>query len=114
MQRAPLLHSDLESHGGRLPLRDSLFQVPDECSGTCGNFDWKGDNSCDDQNNNCGCEWDGGDCCGSNVNTVYCSACECLDPTMIDCCVPKGDKKLSTCYVFVIINVSCLFSFFNC
>ena len=41
---------------------------------------WKGDGPCDDGNNNCGCEWDGGDCCGDNVNTDYCSACECLDP----------------------------------
>ena len=28
-----------------------------------------------------GCGWDGGDCCGDNVNTQYCSVCECLDPT---------------------------------
>ena len=42
--------------------------------------DWKGDNFCDDENNNAGCDWDGGDCCGDNVNTQYCSACECLDP----------------------------------
>jgi len=41
---------------------------------------WKGDDYCDDITNNCGCEWDGGDCCGDNVNTDFCSACECLDP----------------------------------
>ena len=46
----------------------------------CGSPHWKGDNYCDDENNNAGCEWDGGDCCGDNVNTQYCSACECLDP----------------------------------
>merc|ERR1712223_958288 len=50
------------------------------CTGTCGIPSYKGDNYCDDENNNCGCDWDGGDCCGSNVNTYYCSACECLDP----------------------------------
>ena len=33
-----------------------------------------------DENNNEECGWDGGDCCGDNVNTQYCSACECLDP----------------------------------
>ena len=49
------------------------------CSGTCSDPEYKGDNYCDDGNNNCGCEWDGGDCCGS-VYTTYCSACECLDP----------------------------------
>ena len=40
---------------------------------------WKGDNYCDDENNHPGCEYDGGDCCGDNVNTYYCSACECLE-----------------------------------
>ena len=39
-----------------------------------------GDNYCDDENNNEACGWDGGDCCGDNVNTQFCSACECLDP----------------------------------
>ena len=40
-----------------------------------------GDNYCDDLTNNEQCEWDGGDCCGSNVNTLACEICECLDPT---------------------------------
>ena len=26
-----------------------------------------------------GCNYDGGDCCGDNVDTQYCSVCECLD-----------------------------------
>ena len=56
----------------------SATSVP--CIGSCGSPSWKGDDYCDDQNNNCGCDWDGGDCCGSNVNTNYCSVCECLDP----------------------------------
>ena len=76
-----------------------------ECIGTCGKPDYKGDYYCDDDNNNCGCEWDGGDCCGSNVLTGgnvltdYCSACECLQPglginaTSVDCCESKGDKS---------------------
>ena len=41
---------------------------------------WRGDNYCDDGNNNEGCGYDGGDCCGSNVNKTYCQNCECLDP----------------------------------
>merc|ERR1712062_910596 len=49
-----------------------------QCTGTCGTLHWKGDGYCDDNNNNCGCDFDGGDCCGSNVNTQYCSVCECL------------------------------------
>jgi hypothetical protein len=50
------------------------------CPGSCGTPNWKGDNWCDDENNNCGCEWDGGDCCGDDVKTQYCSECKCLDP----------------------------------
>merc|ERR1712038_1230529 len=49
-------------------------------SDACGSPQWFGDNYCDDDNNNEECGWDGGDCCGDNVNTQYCSACECLDP----------------------------------
>ena len=29
--------------------------------------------------NNPGCDFDGGDCCGSNVNTDYCTVCQCLE-----------------------------------
>ena len=64
---------------------------------------WKGDGICDDETNNCGCEWDGGDCCGINANThhFHCSVCECLEPT-VDCCEPEGDKYylLVKYYVF--------------
>ena len=49
--------------------------------GSCaGNTAWIGDNVCDDVNNNEGCQWDGGDCCGDNVVTTYCQVCACLDP----------------------------------
>ena len=37
-----------------------------------------GDGWCDDENNNNGCGFDGGDCCGPDVKTQYCSECECL------------------------------------
>ena len=51
-----------------------------QCSGTCGKPSYfKGNGYCNDENNNCGCDWDGGDCCGSNVNTQSCLACECKD-----------------------------------
>ena len=40
----------------------------------------KGDGYCDDINNVASCEYDGGDCCGTNVKTDFCSKCECLDP----------------------------------
>jgi hypothetical protein len=60
--------------------------VNDDCA-ACGNGctgcavkSWRGDGQCDDDNNNCGCNWDGGDCCGDNVQQLYCTSCFCLDP----------------------------------
>merc|ERR1712100_260914 len=47
---------------------------------TCGLVKYKGDGNCDDQNNNAGCAFDGGDCCGTNVKTLYCKECKCKDP----------------------------------
>ena len=44
------------------------------------NAAWTGDMYCDDINNNMECGYDGGDCCGTNVNTDYCEICGCLDP----------------------------------
>ena len=38
-----------------------------------------GDGFCDDAYNNLDCNYDGGDCCGSNVNTLFCSECQCLE-----------------------------------
>ena len=38
-----------------------------------------GDGYCDDGNNNPGCQYDSGDCCGGSVNKTYCSLCECLE-----------------------------------
>ena len=49
-------------------------------SGCGGNTGWIGDSACDDINNNEECQWDGGDCCGNNVNTQWCQVCACLDP----------------------------------
>ena len=46
----------------------------------CEFIHYKGDGFCDDGNNNEGCEYDGGDCCGSNIDTSYCTLCQCLDP----------------------------------
>ena len=46
--------------------------------GGCANQHWAGDGWCDDGTNNQECNYDGGDCCGSNVNTEYCSECQCF------------------------------------
>ena len=37
-----------------------------ECSAKCGSPSWTNDGICDDNNNNCGCGWDKGDCCGDS------------------------------------------------
>ena len=37
-----------------------------------------GDDYCDDENNNAECQFDNGDCCGSNVNIIFCTECQCL------------------------------------
>ena len=56
----------------------STSQPPGGC--TTG---WITDGYCDDINNNMDCNYDGGDCCGCNVNTAWCTECQCLDPNGI-------------------------------
>ena len=54
------------------------------CVGACEHDYWVGDGICDAGNNNCGCSYDGGDCCGSSGDPeqyAYCGkACACADP----------------------------------
>ena len=50
---------------------------------TCGAPKYKGDGNCDDENNNKGCGYDGGDCCaktvkGGKVKKDYCKAVGCV------------------------------------
>lgn len=55
--------------------------------------EYKGDGICDDGNNNVGCEYDGGDCCGIAVDKTFCKTCACL--TGIEGCKNpkyKGDQ----------------------
>merc|ERR1712113_1012995 len=59
--------------------KDPNFK-PGSCEGSCGQAQYKGDGNCDDENNNCGCEYDGGDCCGLDVKKNYCKECKCKDP----------------------------------
>ena len=37
-----------------------------------------GNGLCNDETNVDNCNFDGGDCCGTCVNSKYCSACECI------------------------------------
>ena len=51
----------------------------------CGVHMKKQDGYCDDANNNEECQFDGGDCCGSDVKYGKCDSdaengCQCLDP----------------------------------
>ena len=46
----------------------------------CERHDYHADGFCDDGNNIAECEFDGGDCCGDDVDTKYCKECECIDP----------------------------------
>ena len=48
----------------------------------CGLPEYKGDGNCDDENNNAGCWYDGGNCCpetvqGGKVKTKYCTKVSC-------------------------------------
>ena len=45
-----------------------------------------GNDYCDDVTNNEGCSYDGGDCCGSNVNKQDCTNCICYAD--MDCTAP--------------------------
>jgi hypothetical protein len=42
------------------------------------NAAWLGDGECDDTTNIPECGFDGGDCCGENVDTSQCTECQCL------------------------------------
>ena len=46
----------------------------------CEKPQWIGDGYCDDKNNYAQCDYDAGDCCGPNVNTLFCSSCICHKP----------------------------------
>merc|ERR1719201_2998218 len=41
-----------------------LDEAEAKCSKPCKVLAWVKDKKCDDENNHCGCNWDGGDCCG--------------------------------------------------
>ena len=42
---------------------------------------WVGDGMCDDVTNIIECDYDGGDCCMSDINTQYCEECLCHSST---------------------------------
>ena len=48
---------------------------------------WHADGECDDINNKVSCFFDGGDCCGPDVSTLYCTECLCHKDS-VECSVP--------------------------
>ena len=59
---------------------------------------WIEDGYCDDINNNIDCDYDGGDCCGPNRNTQYCSVCQCLEnvTTTSSTNIPTSNSSIIT------------------
>ena len=43
-----------------------------------GEIQWIGDTFCDDVNNKKACDFDGGDCCGNDVYSNFCTNCTCI------------------------------------
>jgi len=69
----------------------------DDPNKRCFNLDWKGDGVCDDENNHGGCDFDGGDCCGEDVDTDLCTLCQCLEeeapvPNAVGCCFEDSNN----------------------
>ena len=52
--------------------------VPSKLALSGGGCSGHGDGFCNDITNNQDCNYDGGDCCGPDVNTQYCTECQCL------------------------------------
>ena len=59
---------------------ETSTKAPEELDCSVIQLDYVGDDYCDDISNTDKCGWDGGDCCGNNVNYDYCEECDCLDP----------------------------------
>ena len=47
--------------------------------GNCGKPQYNNDDYCDDDNNNAGCNFDGGACCGNLVKKDWCTECKCKE-----------------------------------
>merc|ERR1712032_375786 len=82
--------SKLNEFGVKMSLKDACCKCvdPDNQSKgklTCKLPNYRGDGNCDDENNNKGCGYDGGDCCaktvkGGQVKKNFCKMCKCIDP----------------------------------
>ena len=64
-----------------IPTTTLSTSIPKSVSINCASA---GNGYCDDQTNLEACDFDGGDCCGDNVNTDYCTVCICYVTGMIN------------------------------
>ena len=74
---------------------------------------WIADGDCDDETNNAGCGYDGGDCCGPDVKTAYCSECQCLGENIISKATPGPFCSCSLeavldCKLLICFNKVCM------
>merc|ERR1739845_66874 len=102
---------------GKCSCRDPSKQKG-KCPKTnkCGAPKFHGDGRCDDENNNCSCNWDNGDCCGKNSDKLqfaYCKACKCSDPLKTQKCDGhcgspnyKGDGAWTTTTTIVVADTT--------
>lgn len=56
-----------------------IYGTTEDTNG-CAVSSWIGDGLCDDEANILECDYDGGDCCGEDVISDYCTSCECIEP----------------------------------
>ena len=66
-----------------------------------------GSGFCTDDLNNQGCLFDGGDCCGSNVDTTYCLKCICIED--LNCTAPLDLIGNGCVHVLYLLSLSILF-----
>ena len=75
-----------------LPLEGKMFSLVNPMFLSAVHFQWKSSAFT-------GCGFDGGDCCGQTVNTLFCEHCLCLDNVTLDseCRHSKVRQRASSC-----------------
>ena len=70
-----------------------------QTSNECGSPNFATDEHCDDENNNAGCNYDGGACCNQNMAgwDEFCTDCECLNPTTVTTTTSTAAPTVSSC-----------------
>ena len=77
--RTKVAWTNWDSHEPNNEEEDCVHLYNERTEYSCA-FSEIGDGECDDKNNKEVCDWDGGDCCGNNVNINDCHICECHEP----------------------------------